>query len=70
MLEGKKREAENLLKQMLGANETGTAREGHYLEERDTGAAGQQDLKGRASSPYQKYANQTSYRRFSVQAAG
>lgn len=52
VLEGKKREAENLLKQMLGANETGTAQgEGHYLEERDTGAAGQQDPESRASCP-------------------
>ena len=66
-----KQKAENLLKQMLGANETGTAR-GRVItwknvtQERLDGKT----LKAEHPALYRKYISQTSYRRFSVQAAG
>ena len=65
-----KQEAENLLKQMLGENETGTAGEHvitwkSVLQERLDGKT----LKAEHPILYKKYANQTSYRRFSVKAA-
>ena len=71
VLEEKKREAENLLKQMLGANETGTARGTvitwkNVTQERLDSKA----LKAEHPALYQKYANKTTYRRFSIQAAG
>lgn len=70
VLEGKKREAENLLKQMLGANETGTAR-GRVITWKNVTQERLDSKTLKAEHPvlYQKYANQTSYRRFSVQAA-
>lgn len=70
VLEGKKREAENLLKQMLGANETGTAR-GRVITWKNVTQErlDSKTLKAEHPALYQKYANQTSYRRFSVQAA-
>ena len=65
-----KQEAENLLKQMLGENETGTAGEHvitwkSVLQERLDGKT----LKAEHPTLYKKYANKTSYRRFSVKAA-
>ena len=70
VLEGKKREAENLLKQMLGANEAGTAR-GRVITWKNVTQErlDSKTLKAEHPALYQKYANQTSYRRFSVQAA-
>ena len=70
MLEGKKREAENLLKQMLGANETGTAR-GRVITWKNVTQErlDSKTLKAEHPALYQKYANKTSYRRFSIQAA-
>lgn len=65
-----KQEAENLLKQMLGKNEMGTTGE-HVItwksvsQERLDGKT----LKVEHPTLYKKYANQTSYRRFSVKAA-
>lgn len=65
-----KQEAENLLKQMLGENEIGTTGE-HVItwksvsQERLDGKT----LKVEHPTLYKKYANQTSYRRFSVKAA-
>ena len=71
VLEGKKREAENLLKQMLGANETGTAR-GRVITWKNVTQErlDSKTLKAEHPALYQKYANQASYRRFSIQAAG
>lgn len=71
VLEGKKREAENLLKQMLGANETGTAR-GRVITWKNVTQErlDSKTLKAEHPALYQKYTNKTSYRRFSVQAAG
>ncbi len=65
-----KQEAEHLLKQMLGKNERGTTGE-HVItwksvsQERLDGKT----LKVEHPTLYKKYANQTSYRRFSVKAA-
>ena len=71
VLEGKKREAENLLKQMLGANETGTAR-GRVITWKNVTQErlDSKTLKAEHPALYQKYTNKTSYRRFSIQAAG
>lgn len=65
-----KQEAENLLKQMLGENEMGTTGEHvitwkSVLQERLDGKT----LKVEHPTLYKKYANKTSYRRFSVKAA-
>ena len=64
-----KQEAENLLKQMLGDCEIGTAGEHlvswkSVLQERLDGKT----LKAEHPVLYKKYANQTSYRRFSIKA--
>ena len=64
-----KQEAENLLKQMLGDCEIGTAGEHlvswkSVLQERLDGKT----LKAEHPILYKKYANQTSYRRFSIKA--
>ena len=65
-----KQEAENLLKQMLGENESGTTNT-HIVtwktitqERLDS-----KTLKSEHPTLYKKYANQTSYRRFSIKAA-
>lgn len=66
-----KQQAENLLKQMLGDNEVGAAGERIITwktvtqERLDT-----KTLKSEHPALYQKYANKTSYRRFSIKAAG
>lgn len=66
-----KQEAENLLKQMLGDSEIGTAKDWAITwksvsqERLDS-----KTLKAEHPVLYKKYANQTSYRRFSIKAAG
>lgn len=66
-----KQQVENLLKQMMGDNEVGTAGDRiitwkSVTQERlDT-----KTLKSEHPTLYQKYANKTSYRRFSIKAAG
>ncbi len=66
-----KQQAENLLKQMMGDNEVGIAGERIITwktvtqERLDTTT-----LKSEHPTLYQKYANKTSYRRFSIKAAG
>lgn len=66
-----KQRAENLLKQMLGENEEGTAGDRviawkSISQER----LDSRTLKAEHPTLYQKYANKTSYRRFTVKAAG
>ena len=66
-----KQEAENKLKQMLGENEAGTA--GNRLVTWKSVTQERLDsktLKAEHPSLYQKYSNKTSYRRFSIKAAG
>ena len=66
-----KQQVENLLKQMMGDNEVGVAGERiitwkSVTQERlDT-----KTLKSEHPTLYQKYANKTSYRRFSIKVAG
>ena len=66
----RKQEAENLLKQMLGDNETGTSGNRVIIwksvsqERLDS-----KTLKAEHPALYKKYANKTSYRRFSIKAA-
>ena len=67
----RKQEAENKLKQMLGENEAGTA--GNRLVTWKSVTQERLDsktLKAEHPSLYQKYSNKTSYRRFSIKAAG
>jgi putative phage-type endonuclease len=65
-----KQEAENLLKQMLGENEVGTA-DGRIVTWKSVSQErlDSKTLKAEHPTLYQKYANKTSYRRFSVKAA-
>jgi putative phage-type endonuclease len=65
-----KQEAENQLKQMMGENEVGTA-EGHIITWKNISQErlDSRTLKAEHPSLYQKYANKTSYRRFSIRAA-
>ena len=67
----RKQKAENLLKEMLGENEIGTSGERiitwksvsqEWLDSKT--------LKAEHSTLYKKYTNKTSYRRFTVKAAG
>jgi len=70
LLEEQKLEAENLLKQMLGDNETGIA--GDKIITWKTVTQERLDsktLKSEHPVLYQKYANKSSYRRFSVKQA-
>ena len=65
-----KQEAENLLKQMMGDNEIGTIRDRiitwkSVAQER----LDSKTLKAEHPTLYKKYANKTSYRRFSIKAA-
>ena len=66
-----KQQAENLLKQMLGDHEVGTAGEriitwkSVFQERLDS-----KTLKAEHPTLYKKYANKTSYRRFSIKAVG
>jgi putative phage-type endonuclease len=69
-IEEQKQEAENLLKQMLGDNETGIAGDRvitwkSVLQERFDNKT----LKAEHPALYKKYANKSSYRRFTVKAA-
>ena len=66
----KKQQAENLLKQMLGENEVGTA-EGRIITWKSISQErlDSKTLKAEHPTLYKKYANKTSYRRFSVRAA-
>ena len=66
----RKQEAENLLKQMLGDNETGTS--GNRVITWKSVSQERLDSKTlEAEHPalYKKYANKTSYRRFTIKAA-
>ena len=65
-----KQKAENLLKQMLGENEIGTAGERIITWKSITQERlDSKTLKAEHPTLYKKYANKTSYRRFSVKAA-
>lgn len=67
----RKQKAENLLKEMLGENEVGTSGDriitwkSVFQERLDS-----KTLKAEHPTLYKKYANKTSYRRFTVKAAG
>ena len=66
----RKQQAENLLKEMMGDNEIGTAGDRvitwkSVSQERLDGKT----LKAEHPTLYKKYANQTSYRRFTIKAA-
>lgn len=66
----RKQKAENLLKQMLGENEVGTAG-GRIITWKSVSQErlDSKTLKVEHPALYQKYANKTSYRRFSIKAA-
>lgn len=67
----RKQKAENLLKEMLGVNEVGTV--GDRIVTWKSVSQERLDsrtLKAEHPTLYKKYANQTSYRRFSIKAAG
>lgn len=67
----RKREAENLLKEMLGDNEVGTS--GDHIVTWKSVCQERLDsktLKAEHPALCKKYTNQTSYRRFSIKAAG
>jgi len=65
-----KQEAENLLKQMLGDNETGNAN-GRVITWKSISQErlDSKTLKAEQPTLYQRYANQISFRRFSIKAA-
>ena len=65
-----KQRAENLLKEMLGENEVGTAGD-RIVTWKSTSreSLDSKTLKAEHPALYKKYANKTSYRRFSVKAA-
>ena len=67
----RKQEAENLLKEMMGENEVGTAG-GHIVTWKSVSQErlDRRTLKAEHPTLYKKYANQTSYRRFIIKAAG
>lgn len=67
----RKQEAENLLKEMMGDNEVGTAG-GHIVTWKSVSQErlDSKTLKAEHPTLYKKYANQTSYRRFTIKAAG
>ena len=67
----RKQEAENLLKQMMGENEVGTAGDRiitwkNVSQER----LDSKTLKAEHPTLYKQYTNKTSYRRFTIKAAG
>ena len=66
----RKQEAENLLKQMMGDHEIGTA-EGRIIIWKSVSQErlDSKTLKAEHPALYRKYANKTSYRRFSIKAA-
>ena len=65
-----KQEAENLLKEMMGDNEVGTAG-GHIVTWKSVSQErlDSKTLKAEHPALYKKYANKTSYRRFTIKAA-
>lgn len=65
-----KQEAENLLKEMMGDNEVGTAG-GHIVAWKSVSQErlDSKTLKAEHPALYKKYANKTSYRRFTIKAA-
>jgi putative phage-type endonuclease len=67
---GQKREAENLLKQMLGDNEAGAIRD-RFVTWKSVSQErfDSKTLKAEHPALYKKYASQTSYRRFSIKTA-
>jgi len=66
----KKQEAENLLKQMLGENEAGTVGDKVIMWKAITQERlDSKTLKSEHPKLFQKYANKTSYRRFSIKQA-
>ena len=66
-----KQEAENLLKQMLGQNEVGTIGDRVVTwKSMSQERLDSKTLKAEHPTLYKKYANKTSYRRFTVKAAG
>ncbi len=67
----KKQEAENLLKAMLGDNEIGTTAD-HIVTWKSVAQErlDSKTLKSEHPTLFKKYANKTSYRRFSINAAG
>jgi putative phage-type endonuclease len=66
----KKQEAENLLKQMLGENEAGTVKDTIVTWKTITQERiDSKTLKSEHPKLFQKYANKTSYRRFSIKQA-
>ncbi len=66
----RKQEAENLLKQMLGDNESGTVKEMLVTWKTITQERiDSKTLKSEHPKLFQKYANKTSYRRFSIKQA-
>lgn len=70
IITGQKQQAENLLKEMLGDNEVGTTGDRvitwkSISQER----LDSKSLKAEHPALYKKYANKTSYRRFSIKAA-
>ena len=67
----RKQEAENILKEMMGDNEVGTAG-GHIVTWKSVSQErlDSKTLKAEHPTLYKKYANQTSYRRFTIKAAG
>lgn len=71
VLTEQKQQAENLLKQMMGNNEIGTAG-GRIITWKSITQERLDSKTFQAEHPvlYKKYANKTSYRRFSVKAAG
>ena len=65
-----KQQAENLLKEMLGDNEVGTAGERIITWKSVTQERlDSKTLKAEHPALYKKYANKTSYRRFSIRPA-
>ena len=67
----RKQEAENLLKQMMGDNEVGTAG-GRIITWKSVAQErlDSKTLKAEHPTIFKKYANKTTYRRFSIKAAG
>ena len=67
----RKQQAENLLKQMMGENEVGTAG-GRIITWKSVSQErlDSKTLKAEHPALYKRYANQTSYRRFTIKVAG
>ena len=71
LITGQKQEAENLLKQMMGENEAGVVGDRSITWKSITQERlDSKTLKTEHPTLYRKYANKTSYRRFTIKAAG